>query len=181
MAVLVLAGCGGGGEQVDIVLVEGSVYTLEWPAPLPQDQRPSPASSWTEAHGWRPAAQALVIDAGQVVWVGSDADAQLWRERAKNVIELDGAAVLPGLLDGGATDFFQRLQRIVSAPTGAAIENAVRTVLSEARGTIAPGSLANLTVVRPDPFRTAPELLIPEGSLLFTVRDGRVVQSAGAH
>ncbi len=99
--VLCVAALGCGGEQadrVDLLLLGGSVYTLDWPSPSAEG-RPSPASPWTEAHGWRPAAQALVVDAGWVLWIGSDADAEVWRDRAERVIDLAGAAVVPGLVD----------------------------------------------------------------------------------
>lgn len=54
-----IAGCGGatdGARDVDLLLVGGAIDTLDWPAPDGADGGPSPASSWTEAHGWRPSA-----------------------------------------------------------------------------------------------------------------------------
>lgn len=64
--------------SADIVLTGGLIRTLD------DDQ---------------PDAQALAISGDRIVWVGIDADAQSWVGENTEVVELDGAVVIPGIND----------------------------------------------------------------------------------
>ncbi|MGL5927873.1 MAG: amidohydrolase, partial [Dermatophilaceae bacterium] len=46
-----------------------------------------------------PSAAALLVDAGRVAWLGDDAGAARWADDVAQVVELDGALVLPGFVD----------------------------------------------------------------------------------
>jgi predicted amidohydrolase YtcJ len=50
----------------------------------------------------RPAVQALAIRGERILAVGSAADASRWRDRRTRVIDLEGAVVIPGLVDAHA-------------------------------------------------------------------------------
>lgn len=169
VAVLLLAlGCSH-EDGVDLLVV-APVYTLDWPAP-DADGRPNPASSWTEAHGWRPTAGALAVDGGEVVWLGSPADAERYRARADRVIERGDAAVLPRV--AGAAGFLASLASALGVPDST-VEQAVRARVD---GAIVVGGPAHLTVVTPDPFSTATDAWAA-GRVLFTIDGGEVREGA---
>ncbi len=96
-----LAACGPGpsdvtaAEAADLVLANARVYTLNWGEPGPD------GTSATDAPrsdtGWRPDAEAVAIRDGEIVFVGSTSDALALE--ATRVIDLDGATVIPGLVD----------------------------------------------------------------------------------
>jgi predicted amidohydrolase YtcJ len=76
-----LVSCGGpppSMQVADVVLLDASIRTM------------NPA---------QPEAQALAIQKGRIVFVGDDADAQRWVATSTRVLRLDGATVLPGLID----------------------------------------------------------------------------------
>ena len=90
-----LGGCGGGGA--DVLLVGGQVYTLNWPDP---DGEGRPAKSAPHGlDGWRPDAEAVAIAGGRIAFVGRRADAERYQGHRTRVIDLDGATVVPGLID----------------------------------------------------------------------------------
>lgn len=91
-----LVACSG-PEPADLLLVGGRVYTLAWPNPEP-DGQPA-ASAPHDADGWRPDAEAVAIRDGEIVFAGSRADAEALRGPETIVRDLDGATVLPGLID----------------------------------------------------------------------------------
>jgi predicted amidohydrolase YtcJ len=88
---------GADGRPVDLLLTNGRVYTLTWPAPAP-DGTPAPDAPYRAA-GWRPDAEAVAIRDGILVFVGSDSEAEGYRANAARVIDVEGATVLPGLVD----------------------------------------------------------------------------------
>lgn len=47
----------------------------------------------------RPSADAVAIGGGRILAVGSSADLEPYRQRARRIIDMDGAFVLPGLVD----------------------------------------------------------------------------------
>jgi predicted amidohydrolase YtcJ len=96
VAVLAAAGgCGRGGA--DVLLVGGRVYTLDWPDP---DGEGRPARGAPHGlDGWRPDAEAVAITDGRVTFVGRRADAERHKGSRTRVIDLDGATVVPGLID----------------------------------------------------------------------------------
>jgi hypothetical protein len=94
---LVVFGCGGGADPADLLLVNGRVYTFTWPEP---DREGRPASSAPhDSQGWRPDAQAIAIRGDRIVFVGPRVDAEAFHGTATRVVDLQGATVLPGLID----------------------------------------------------------------------------------
>lgn len=65
-------------QPADLVLVNGRIHTLD---------------------AARPTASALAVRAGRILYVGDDAGAAAYRAEARRVIDLAGAAVVPGLND----------------------------------------------------------------------------------
>lgn len=84
-------------ESADLILLNGRVYTLAWPDPdpngLPDDRAPFRDGQW------RHDATAVAIRGDRIMWVGRDEDARAWRGASTQLIDLNGATVLPGLHD----------------------------------------------------------------------------------
>ena len=96
------AGCAGAPpEPVDLLLVNANVYTLAWPDPA-ADGTPSPGAPYSAGEGWHGDAQAVGVRDGRVVHVGGGPDADRLREAAGEVIDLQGATVVPGLIESHA-------------------------------------------------------------------------------
>ncbi len=89
-------GCGS-AEPADLLLVGGRVYTFTWPEP-DRDGRPASGAPH-DSQGWRPDAQAIAIRGDRIVFVGQRVDAEAFRGTNTRVIDLQGATVLPGLID----------------------------------------------------------------------------------
>src|SRR5262245_58208465 len=79
----------------DLVLTNARVYTLSWGEP-DADGRPA-ANAPHDSTGWRPDAEAIAIRDGRIVFVGSLADASRIVRVARQLRDLGGATVLPGL------------------------------------------------------------------------------------
>ncbi len=95
---LLLVGSIGCAEApADLLLVNGRVYTFTWDDPAP-DGTPA-ATAPHSVEGWRPDATAVAIRGGEIVFVGSDQAAEVYRGPDSRVIDVDGGAVLPGLVD----------------------------------------------------------------------------------
>ncbi len=84
-------------ESADILLRNGSVYTLSWPDPDP-DGAPHARAPFRDGE-WTPDATAIAIRGDRIMWVGRDADALAWRGSNTRIIDLQGATVVPGLHD----------------------------------------------------------------------------------
>ena len=80
----------------DLILANARVYTLDWPDPR-LDGLPAVAAPYQ--NGWFPDAAAVAIRDGEIVFVGSNADVVEWRGDATEWRDLDGATVIPGLVD----------------------------------------------------------------------------------
>ena len=100
---LFATGCSGNRDEVDaadgadLILINGRVYTLNWAEPgldgtlhedAPQNDR-----------GWYPDAEAVVVDNGEIEFVGGTSDAMKYQGNASRVVDLAGATVIPGLVD----------------------------------------------------------------------------------
>ena len=84
-------------ETADLLLVNARVYTLNWDEP---DGEGRPAKNAPHGpDGWRPDAQAVAIKGDRIVFVGSNADAGKFRGHPTQVRDLQGATVLPGLIE----------------------------------------------------------------------------------
>lgn len=81
----------------DLILIDAHVYTLRWGEPALDGK---PASDAPSTHGrWHPDAAAVAIRGGKIVYVGSDKGALALRGKRTRVIDLNGATVIPGLVD----------------------------------------------------------------------------------
>jgi len=78
---VLLAGCGAtpDGGPAELVVRGGAIHTSD---------------------AQQPVAQALAVRDGRFVQVGSSREAERWIGGATEVIDLDGQAVIPGLIDG---------------------------------------------------------------------------------
>ena len=81
----------------DLLLVNGRVYTFSWGEPAP-DGTPA-ADAPHSAAGWKPDAEAIAIRGGRILFVGKTRDAEAYRSAATRVLDLKGAAAIPGLVD----------------------------------------------------------------------------------
>ena len=99
-AFLACGGDVGGGpppDPADLLLTNGRVYTLDWPEPSAEGE--PTAGAPFDSEGWHPDAEAIALREGVVAFVGSAAGAEAYRGDATRVIDLQGATVLPGLVD----------------------------------------------------------------------------------
>jgi predicted amidohydrolase YtcJ len=94
-----LAACAeDAGPTADLVLTGGAVYSFAWSPPGP-DGQPAPDAPFDPADGWHPDATAVATAGNQILYVGDDAGAAAFVGDGTRVIALDGAIVLPGLVD----------------------------------------------------------------------------------
>ncbi len=98
MALLPGLGCTDVGPAADLILTGGRVYTLDWGEP---DLRGNPAADapFEEGSGWHPVAEAVVVTGDRITYVGGAVEAEAYRGPATRVVELDGATVIPGLIE----------------------------------------------------------------------------------
>ena len=90
-------GCGGRPAPADLIVTNARVYTLRWGEPDPEG-RPAVDAPHDSA-GWRPDAEAVAIQGGRIVFVGTTAEAARYRGDSTKVHDLGGATVVPGLID----------------------------------------------------------------------------------
>ena len=97
----VSVGCGRDpAPGADLVLVNGSVYTLAWGEPSVEGTIAGDAPH--DATGWRPDAEAVAVTDGRIVFVGSTADSESHIGGTTRVIDVGGAVIVPGLVDSHA-------------------------------------------------------------------------------
>ena len=84
----------------DLMLINGSVYTLAWGEPSVDGAIAADAPH--DSTGWHPDAEAVVATDGRIVFVGSTAEAEKHLGSATRVIDVGGAVVVPGLVDSHA-------------------------------------------------------------------------------
>src|SRR5262247_3552350 len=96
---LLLSGCrsAASNESADLLLTGGKIYTFTWDDPA-ADGAPAKSAPYSSA-GWRPDAEAIAVRGSRIVFVGSSRDAEKYRGPRTRVIDLQGAAVIPGLVD----------------------------------------------------------------------------------
>lgn len=93
-----LAACGiSEPPPADLVLVGGKVYTLTWADPDGDGRaaREAPLG----ADGWQPDAEAVAITGDRITLAGSRDNVEQLKGPNTRVIDLQGATVLPGLID----------------------------------------------------------------------------------
>jgi predicted amidohydrolase YtcJ len=84
-------------HRADLIIANARVYTLAWPDPE-VDGTPAREAPRDDS-GWHPDAEAIAVRDGRIVLVGSNADARALAGPETTVVELNGATVLPGLVD----------------------------------------------------------------------------------
>ncbi|MFH1765846.1 MAG: amidohydrolase [Gemmatimonadota bacterium] len=82
----------------DLLLTNGRVYTLDWAEP-DTDGSPAPDAPYDSEGGWHPDAQAIAVRDGEIVFVGSSPEAEAFRGPDTEVLDLEGATVIPGLIE----------------------------------------------------------------------------------
>ena len=99
-ASVLLSGCATRSlaeDPADLILVNARVYTLSWSDP---DGEGTPAADAPYRSGeWQPDAQAVAVDDGRIVFAGDIRQAMRLRGSGTRVVDLEGATVLPGLVD----------------------------------------------------------------------------------
>lgn len=81
----------------DLILTDAHVYTLRWGEPA-LDGKPAPDAPY-KSGTWHPDAVAVAIRGETIVYVGSVKGALALRGKRTRVIDLNGATVIPGLVD----------------------------------------------------------------------------------
>lgn len=81
----------------DLILTDARVYTLRWGEPA-LDGKPAPDAPTINGE-WHPDAAAVAMRGGKIVYVGSEKGALALRGKRTRVIDLNGATVIPGLVD----------------------------------------------------------------------------------
>lgn len=84
-------------EDASLILTNARVYTLAWDEPG-LDGTVMPNAPHDES-GWHPDAEAIAIQGGAILFVGSSDDALGFKGESSRVIDLAGATVIPGLVD----------------------------------------------------------------------------------
>jgi predicted amidohydrolase YtcJ len=82
----------------DLIIINARVYSLNWPASAPAGTL-SPQAPYSEATGWQPDAEAVVVNGDRIVFVGSSAAAVEYQGANTNLVDAQDATVVPGLVD----------------------------------------------------------------------------------
>lgn len=97
LAVTVFA-CSTDTPMADLVLTGGNVYTFTWSAPG-SDGSVAADAPYDPATGWYPDASAVAMRGNDILYVGDDSGAEAYVGATTRVIDLEGAVVLPGLVE----------------------------------------------------------------------------------
>jgi len=84
-------------NTAELILSNAQVYTLNWNEPGLDGTAASNAPLTDD--GWQADAQAIAIKEGEILFVGSNEDAFKYKSSESRVIDLNGATVIPGLVD----------------------------------------------------------------------------------
>ncbi len=84
-------------NSADLVLTNGRVYTLNWDEPA-LDGTPASNAPY-RASKWNPDAEAIAMADGKILFTGKTEDALKFSNSSSKVIDLNGATVVPGLVD----------------------------------------------------------------------------------
>jgi len=85
-------------QPADLLLTNARVYSLGWSEPG-LDGAPALDAPYSASEGWRPDAEAVAVRGGRIVFVGSAEEGEAYRGSATEVLDLDGATVVPGMVD----------------------------------------------------------------------------------
>lgn len=92
------AACRGPGTTADLILTGGQVYTLDWGEP-DLHGKPAPDAPFDAEAGWHPDAEAIAVSGDEIIFVGSSGAAEAYRGPNTRTLDLDGATVIPGLVE----------------------------------------------------------------------------------
>ncbi len=97
-----LAACGSDDRPApdaaaDLILTNARVYTFAWQDP-DGEGRPADGAPFVDGR-WRPDADAVAIRAGLILATGRAAEIERLAGPATTVVDLDGATVIPGLVE----------------------------------------------------------------------------------
>ena len=81
----------------DLILLNGKIYTFAWDEPA-TDGTPAKNAPYSQT-GWKPDAEAIAVMGDKIVFVGSAKEAERYRRAHTRVLDLQGATVIPGLVD----------------------------------------------------------------------------------
>lgn len=95
---LAVVACDTTPDAADLLLVNGSIYTLDWADPDPEGT-PAADAPYDPAEGWHPDAEAVAVRDGRIVFVGSSSEAERFQGSSTEVMDLQGATVIPGLIE----------------------------------------------------------------------------------
>jgi len=84
-------------EPADIIFVNARVYTMGWNDP--DGAGKSAVNAPHGKNGWHPDADALVVRRGEIVYAGDRPQAEQYRGRHTDIRDMQGATILPGLVD----------------------------------------------------------------------------------
>lgn len=129
--------CSGGSRTADLILTNGRVYTLDWGEPA-LDGTPSGDAPYGAA-GWHPDAEAVAIRNGRIIFVGGNDEVERYLGPDTITRDLDGATVLPGLVDSHVhvNELAQNISRIDLR--GLNTEREILDGLQEASGDVPAG------------------------------------------
>jgi len=97
MCCVLCASCAQENRHADLILTNAQVYTLSWGDP---DIEGVPSADAPFSNGvWNPEALAIAIRGSIIVGVGSDEELEAFVGPTTEVIDLQGAAVIPGLVE----------------------------------------------------------------------------------
>jgi len=91
-------GCRESRPVADLILTNGRVYTLDWGDPDPQGN-PAADAPFDPESGWHPDAEAVAVSGSAILFVGTAQEAEAFRGPETRVMDLDGATVIPGLVE----------------------------------------------------------------------------------
>ncbi len=84
-------------EKADLILENGHLYSLSWDEPsvegVPADNAPYNDGTWS------PDGEAVAIKDGMIIASGTTAEMASYKSEATLVVDLEGAYILPGLVD----------------------------------------------------------------------------------
>ncbi|NND81859.1 MAG: amidohydrolase [Gammaproteobacteria bacterium] len=81
----------------DTILINANIYTLDWDEPAP-DGTPA-ANAPFKVGEWRADADSIAVLGGEILYVGSKAEAHEYHAEETVIIDVGGATVIPGLID----------------------------------------------------------------------------------
>ena len=121
----------------DLILHNAKVYSLNWQEPSLLGEPAADAPH--DENGWKPDAQAVVMLNDKIIYVGSDQEALKYKTDSTQVVDLNSAVVIPGLIDshGHVAELGELLHKVnlvdVASPQEA-IQRVIKSAANVAKG-----------------------------------------------